>query len=139
MIEFSIEDVCKDPAGIDLAERHHLLINIEGTLVVFINGSLCFSNSVCIVELAQALKEWSKELHRTDFRCDSIDEEDQDIFNISITQEGMYRFSSSWQEREVGDVFGEVQVARFIGAYIGEVKVKVREAFNVDLSSSLGL
>ena len=59
MITFEIENIIKDPESSKLKDDWELLINIEGDLKVYLNGTLFFSEPMMtIVEFAVELNKW---------------------------------------------------------------------------------
>jgi len=140
MISFEIDNIIKDPESSKLKDDWELLINIEGDLKVYLNGALFFSAPMMtIVEFAVELKKWLKKPVGSSFKYETIDDDEENIFNIKAISENLYTFNSAWQEAEFTDSFEREEVIDFVNNYINFVVSAVKQNLNVNLNERIGL
>jgi len=140
MIKFEIVEIKTDPPSTQLKDEWDFLINIYGRLKVFIDGELFFDDSgTTIVELAVELKKWLCIPEETSFQFLTIDDEEEDSFNIVFTDTKKYRFESAWQKFESHTTFSREEVDLFALSYIRSVILLVNQELTVNLNEKIGL
>ncbi len=140
MITFKIQNIIKDPESSKLNDDWELLINIEGDLKIYLNDSLFFNDPMMtIVELAVELKKWLSKPIGTSFKYETIDDEEENILNISAISDNQFTFNSAWQETEFKDTFNREEVISFVSSYINYVVSSIDKELKANLSERLGL
>ena len=134
MIKLQISDIHRDPENTEFTEPYEVILYIEGRLFVELNSRIFFNEQICIVELAFALRDWRNKGLMTSFYYESMDNEELHIFDVNLLDNGVFSFSSAWQESEVADTFSRDDIIEFIENYLEKVKILVLERFHIHLS-----
>lgn len=140
MITFQIDNIIKDPESSKLEDNWELMINVEGDLKIYLNGSLFFSEPMMtIVELAVELNKWLSKPVGSSFKYETIDDDEENILNITAVSDNQFIFDSAWQEVEFIDSFNREEVVVFVRNYINHVISAVKKNLGVNLSERIGL
>ena len=113
--------------------------NIEANLEVKLNNAVFFSAEIPIVEFAVELNKWLEKPDGATFKYETIDDEEENIFNIIATSANTYEFQSAWQNSAVIEVFTHANVVEFAQQYIKQVKSLVQSTYNVSVSKYYSL
>ena len=109
----------------------HLVILIEGDLIITFNGVLFFDESyVNLLELSVQLYKWIKRIFKNKFVYDSMENEDP-IFTFTKMKNGYWEIDSIWKKSGSFQI-KEKELYKFIKYFIRSLDMELRERYNIE-------
>ena len=132
MIEFNIQNLEVDPPSLNIDEQFKALVNIDGTLLLSINGEKVFHEHINLVDLAYQLNQWVKSRNGKDFKFDSLCFDETNIFTFK-SDVGGYIFKSIWSTSNNNVVIDSGTLNKFIAKFYDTVLTQVEQKLFVNL------
>ncbi len=139
MLKFDFENISQEPSNMGPHYYYSILLYIQADLkIVTSEGILLNAPYWCIVEFAKRLKEWISGNTHTNFRYESMDDGEPNLFWIKKSEnDELWKIGSAWQEFESKEEYIIDEIISSIENYIYQVKKEVKQNLDIDISSVL--
>ncbi len=118
-------------------DEKYLVAYLEGILKIYINGALFLNvENILIVEFAIALKKWIiqiGEINMFDFSYESMDSDEQGIFELEFDGNKGFFPKSIWQEFQTNEPISKDVLFKEIETFLININNDLRRMYNVEI------
>jgi len=133
-LRFEIGDIWIDPAGLDITNQAYAFTNIDADVRIYLGDQLFFDETLCIVEFANALRNWFAAMssQQQNFRFESADDEEPNILSFETLGDSV-KINSAWQKFTTSEPLAKVQVLSELERFVPDAILRCQSDLGVNV------